>query len=419
MADNTNYGDFIRGIDRLTSEQKEVLYERLKAELSKPRQNGIEYENAEVISASKDTVKIIRPRVLGDKPRSSVECCLHCGSIAIKKYGLTKGGVQRYRCKDCKKTFSENYGLITHYTHLSEWQWKEIIRGLVEGLSLTEISKNISTSVGTVWSCRMKVYQSIQNIYADYDSFNNIVEADGKYERVSFKGHKDKTFFIDKLGRLPRHHRSRKERIEYLADDYNNLFKCNPHLLKEMIYSSNKRMVGRDTVDINHQHLCVLTAVDRNNSLFVKPVTSGTPTSHDIDRWLADRITSDAILVTDECHSYKYLCRKNRIRHEVIESNTYVNGTFSLSRVNSIHSSMDRFFRSKEYYPATKYIDLYLMMFWWLEKNKDISSNDLVSKLYLIMTGYVSSETRKKMKRITVKELCNRKLPIDTKGYYI
>lgn len=45
-------------------------------------------------------------------------------------------------------------------------------------------------------------------------------EADGKYLRVSFKGCKDKDWFIDKLGRLPRHHRSRAERIDYLGDSY-------------------------------------------------------------------------------------------------------------------------------------------------------------------------------------------------------
>ena len=35
-------------------------------------------------------------RELADKPKSVIECCLHCGSIAIKKKGFTKGGVQRY-----------------------------------------------------------------------------------------------------------------------------------------------------------------------------------------------------------------------------------------------------------------------------------------------------------------------------------
>ena len=45
-------------------------------------------------------------------------------------------------------------------------------------------------------------------VYDQPDTFNSIVEADGKYEIISFKGKKDKDFFINKLGRLPRHHMS-------------------------------------------------------------------------------------------------------------------------------------------------------------------------------------------------------------------
>ena len=203
-----------------------------------------------------------------DKPTYMIDCCLHCGSTAINKIGKTKGGMQRYLCKDCHKSFSENYGLITHYSHLSEWQWQEAIRATVVSLSLTELAKNINVSTKTAWLCRMKIYDMLKKIYGYCDTFNSIVEADGKYERISFKGCKDKSFFIDKLGRLPRHHRSRAQRIDYLGDDYKKLFVENPTMLKEMIYSSQKRLVGRDTIDINHQHLCILTAIDRSNNIY-------------------------------------------------------------------------------------------------------------------------------------------------------
>lgn len=122
LADNTNYCDFIRGIERLTSEQKEVLFARLKSEIGTHDKVCIEDKNFEKIVAESDPIKINVTRKMTDKPKSTIECCLHCGSVAIKKHGTTKGGVQRYICKDCGKTFSENYGLITHYTHLSEWQ---------------------------------------------------------------------------------------------------------------------------------------------------------------------------------------------------------------------------------------------------------------------------------------------------------
>lgn len=355
-----------------------------------------------------------------EKPQSIIECCLHCGSVAIKKHGTTRAGVQRYICKDCGKSFSENYGLITHYSHLSDWQWKEIIRGTVEGLSLTEIAKNIGTSVSTAWSCRLKVYQTIKNIYGYCDTFNNIVEADGKYERLSFKGCKHKEFFIDTLGRLPRHNRSKAQRIEYLDSygKYQELFQNKPKLLKEMIYHKQKHMVGRETIDIGHQHVCILTAIDRCGSIYVEPVSAGTATAKDVYSKLTGKITSDAVLVTDEHRSYKYYIHKEKVQHITVAGGTYVNGAFSLSRVNSLHSAIDRFLGSNEYKPATKYLDLYLMMFWWLQKNKDLNSRDMSQKLFSTMTGKVSISERAKMAKVRIKDLVSRELPIDTKGFY-
>ena len=96
----------------------------------------------------------------------------------------------------------------------------------------------------------------------------------------------------------------------------------------------------------------------------------------------------------------------------------HVNESFSLSRVNALHSSVDRFFVSREYQPATKYLDLYLMMFWWLEKNKDVPTNNLCDKLFMILTGSISNESRSKMKKVIQSELIARPLPIDCKGFF-
>lgn len=417
-----NYHDFLVGIEQLTLEQKEVLFEYLKYELAKSKSSKkdvVATMDAEKISPVDKVVKEISNGFV-EKPQSEINCCLHCGSVKIKKHGTTKGGVQRYICKDCGKTFSENYGLITHYTHLSEWQWQEIIRSTVCGASITDIAKNIKASTSTVWSCRLKVYQTVMNIYGYCDTFNNIVEVDGKYERISFKGCKDSNFFIDKLGRLPRHHRSRRERFKYIEQcgKFKELFKTKPDTLKEMVFSSQKRMTGRSTIDLNHQHVCVLTAIDRTGSIYIEPVTAGTAKATDVYSKLVCKIERDAVLVTDDHHSYKYYAKSEKITHIKIAGGTYTKGAYSLSRVNSLHSSIDRFFGCKEFKPATKYLDLYLMMFWWLQKNKELSINDLYNKLFAIMTGHVSCEARAKMTRVTIGSLVSRELPIDTKGFY-
>ena len=103
---------------------------------------------------------------------------------------------------------------------------------------------------------------------------------------------------------------------------------------------------------------------------------------------------------------------------KVIQYLQKLNGPFSLANVNNLHSALERFFGSKEYNPATKYIDLYLMMFWWLQKNKDFSGIEKCNKLFDMMTGKVDMSARAKMTRVTIDSLVSRELPIDTKGFY-
>ncbi len=414
LADSSDYYDYLKGINNLTDSQKQVLYERLKSEL--PMTQSTPIQSLSLPTTANTTIRAALPD--SDKPTYTIDCCLHCGSTVIKKIGKTKGGMQRYLCKDCHKSFTENYGLITHYSHLSEWQWQEAVRATVVGISLTELAKNINVSTKTAWLCRMKIYDTLKNIYGYCDTFNSIVEADGKYERISFKGCKDKSFFIDKLGRLPRHHRSRAQRIAYLGDDYKKLFAKDPTMLEEMIYSSQKRMVGRDTIDINHQHVCILTAIDRSNNIYVQPVSAGSAKSDTVYENLQSRITREAVLVTDEYNSYKYLCRKESIEHIVVNSKCHSYGTYSLSRINALHSSIDRFLGSNEYKPATKYLDLYFIMFWWLEKNKDVSQIILCEQLFNILLGRVSYTVRSKMMNVTQAKLSARPLPIGGMDYY-
>ena len=84
LADNQSYYDFLKELDRLTDEQKQVLFQRLKSEIgNRPKDNV----NAEVIEIVDKVVKPAKlTRELEDKPQTTIECCVHCGSIAIKKH---------------------------------------------------------------------------------------------------------------------------------------------------------------------------------------------------------------------------------------------------------------------------------------------------------------------------------------------
>ena len=45
----------------------------------------------------------------------------HCKkSLNIKKRGMYKTCLQRYYCKDCKKSFNDKTGTILHYKHIGQ-----------------------------------------------------------------------------------------------------------------------------------------------------------------------------------------------------------------------------------------------------------------------------------------------------------
>lgn len=176
-------------IYNLSEEEQKILLEKLKNKFDDNKQN-------------KQTDKPIK------KYNTQINNCVYCGSNNYKKHGTTTSGMQRYICKDCGKTFSENNGKALRYSHLPEDIWKEMIRGFVEELSLTTIANNIGCSTKTVWLAKQKVNQAIMTIYGYKELFQGQTQADEYYTRAAFKGKRDPEFFIYTLRRMPRHNRN-------------------------------------------------------------------------------------------------------------------------------------------------------------------------------------------------------------------
>ena len=103
-------------LDNLTPEEQKQLYHQLSRNISNT-------EPTTPLQSNKHPVS---------KENSKVYCCIKCGSVNYKKNGYTSTGMQRYRCKDCNSSWSENYGDSLRYTHLSEDTWKEMLRGFVD-----------------------------------------------------------------------------------------------------------------------------------------------------------------------------------------------------------------------------------------------------------------------------------------------
>jgi len=59
----------------------------------------------------------------------------------IVKYGTTAKGLQRYRCKTCGKTFSENTGTIFYNKHTSAEEIIETLALIAEGSRVASLSR--------------------------------------------------------------------------------------------------------------------------------------------------------------------------------------------------------------------------------------------------------------------------------------
>lgn len=165
-------------IDSLSTEELEQLQTQLKAK-----------ESSESSSDS--------PRVQPQAGKSKLSCCPYCKSTHYKKHGCTSSGMQRYICKDCRKTFSENHGDSLRYTHLSSEQWKTVIRGIVYDHSLPVIAADAHISVSTAWLCRIKVNQAIATMYGYSDSPKQTSTITGHPSRANAARSSLFTFFTE------------------------------------------------------------------------------------------------------------------------------------------------------------------------------------------------------------------------------
>jgi transposase-like protein len=78
-----------------------------------------------------------------------MECKL-CGHNKTYKHGKMPNGHQRYRCLECKQTFSESFDTIYYYRHVSPEQIRQVLQAHSEGSSLRGIARTTGLAYNTV-----------------------------------------------------------------------------------------------------------------------------------------------------------------------------------------------------------------------------------------------------------------------------
>lgn len=214
----------------------------------------------------------------------NVLACPHCGSATIKKHGKRQGK-QRYRCKDCGKTFVETLNTMLYRSKLTKEQWEKLVKGIVQHLTLSQIADEVGISPSGVWYNRQKILDCMNSMFTEQDRFADIAEFDEYEVHMSFRGKRDPDFFVNTLGRMPRHHRSKDEKIEYLkkAGLWAEL-QQNQERLDQLLYGdSYVKGTKKDSV-------CILTGKDRSGNLLLEPTCLGSIEGKHVEKLLSDKI---------------------------------------------------------------------------------------------------------------------------------
>ncbi len=328
--------------------------------------------------------------------------CPHCGSVKSIKHG-TRNGRQRYLCKDCGKTFGDTNGTVAFRSKLSVGKWIEFIKLTLQGESCRTIAKELGINKQTALHNRHRVCSVLHQLVSNQDDFKSLAESDEYYYPLSFKDVKDPMFFLVTLGRMPYTHLSYEKKIEYVENqgfdiDFLHKYIKNEEQNKDELLDyvklgdlkSQERFSnainGLETEKIiqvlktiheqqkkkrgiSNQQVCCLSCVDTNNNHFLQSVCVGRIQPVHIEKTLVPHFTEDTVLVTDSHRAYRTVANKYKIPLNQIPSGKHTSGGFHLGHINGYHHNISDFMYLY-HGVSSKFLDYYLALFYWVEKNK-------------------------------------------------
>lgn len=231
--------------------------------------------------------------------------CTHCHSNNVVRFGKysVKAGMntlerQRYRCKDCGKTFTDVTNTPLRGSHLSH-KWSDFIQCMIEGYFLRKASELIKVHYVTLFYWRYKILSALKHM--DFDHFSGIVEMDETYFLYSEKG--------------KRNLNGRKARKRGGASRFRGISK---------------------------EQVCVLIARDCQKLTLSRVKGQGRIMKSRLDKAIGSKLSKSNILCTDAWRAFKTYAKEKGLEHYPFKSDgkARVKGLYHIQNVNNYHSRL-------------------------------------------------------------------------------
>lgn len=267
--------------------------------------------------------------------------CPHCKSGHITANGRLKG-VQRYRCKDCGKNFSETTGKFWYNIQKRD-KVSLYMHCLLSGMSIRKSAKECNISIQTSFDWRHKLLTSFNGVSPD--GFKGIVESDDLFFPYSEKGKRD----------LERPARKRGQKAS--------------------------------TAGASEEKVAVIATCDRSGNKDFQVATRGRISKKDISNALNGKMEKANVLCSDAHRSYGAYVKSTHLEHKKFiasKGQRTVEKVYHVQNVNNMDKRLKDFMRPFNGV-ATKYLQNYLNWFLVLEKIKNNTNKmKLVATIALV-----------------------------------
>ncbi|MBQ7969068.1 MAG: IS1595 family transposase [Clostridia bacterium] len=298
--------------------------------------------------------------------------CPRCGSKKHVYYGAYTVGteeIQRYRCKDCQKTFNAFNNSILSNSNLNLTDWMKFINCMYHGYTVEEIARVCNISEKTVQFNKNKLFYALK-ILDDKVKLNGNIVIDETYQALSFKG----SLSWKNDCKMPRKPRKRGKEIH-----------------------------KRGTSD---EQVSIVCALDSNGNSVAHVSGCSNPKAIEIEKAIINSIdieNTDCIFGDGEKAMTKFardnnliikqdmLAHKKKKKNIPITKEGYIINNY-LEKMNSYHSRVKKYL-GKLQNPASRTLQGYLYLFAWKERNKDRDMQETYQELLQIMLSPCSINT--------------------------
>ena len=298
-------------------------------------------------------------------------CCPYCFSPYILKNGHSESGVQRYKCKECKKRFNDATDTLCSNSKLSYEIWLHFFECMVDKLSLRKTAVKLNINKNTAFAMRHKVLNALK-IFREKTVLSGKIQADELYKSINLKGTKPKN--------MPR-------------------------------FSKPRQTKGGSKRGISDHQVCIASAIDEWDNTYFGVVGAGPITTEMIEKTFSTVIKPGSTLITDCKSSYEKFAYRHNLKLQQVKSGTYQNlDRYNLAEINGLHSNVENFLQSF-IGVSTKHLQGYLD---WFSYQKYLTYTVELLKQPQVMMNYVVGQ----LTSINIADIYSKEFPIDIYGAY-